>query len=61
MRNVRSIMLTRFIKYYKPHIWLFILDISTAIVAALLAMVAARSIGYLVGCVSSPRKVDNQK
>ena len=29
--------------------------------AALLAMVAARSIGYLVGCVSSPRKVDNQK
>jgi len=35
----RFIMLTRFIKYYKPHIWLFILDISTAITAALLAMV----------------------
>lgn len=31
-------MLKRFIKYYKPHISLFILDISTAIAAALLAM-----------------------
>lgn len=32
-------MLTRFIKYYKPHIWLFILDISAAAAAALAAMV----------------------
>jgi len=32
-------MLIRFIKYYKPHIRLFILDISTATAAALLAMV----------------------
>ena len=31
-------MLRKFIKYYKPHIGLFILDISTAIAAALLTM-----------------------
>lgn len=32
-------MLKRFIKYYKPHMALFILDISTAMAAALLAIV----------------------